>query len=181
VQPGLVAAALGDGRHTRVLLQSGGVGKALASLAKSDQKPRHESRSSARQRSEELVVGQRGRKVGDRGVVALDVRARPRGRGSLRGAIVVSEDCARYASRMASALPMPPPGFDDLTPDEKVRYVGALWDRIVADQDSLALSDAQRVLIRERLAAHEANPSAALPWSEVRPRIQQELSRRRPR
>lgn len=82
---------------------------------------------------------------------------------------------------MASALPMPPPGFDDLTPDEKVRYVGALWDRIVSDQDSLGLSDAQRVLVRERLAAHEADPSAARPWSEVRTQIEQELSRRRSR
>ena len=82
---------------------------------------------------------------------------------------------------MASALPMPPPGFDDLSPDEKVRYVGALWDRIVADQDGLPLSDGQRVLIRERLAAHQANPDAARPWSDVRSEIEQELSRRRSR
>jgi putative addiction module component (TIGR02574 family) len=61
---------------------------------------------------------------------------------------------------VASAVPIPPPGFDDLTPEEKVRYVGALWDRIVAGQERLPMSEAQRALIRQRLAAHEANPGA---------------------
>lgn len=75
--------------------------------------------------------------------------------------------------RMAQQVPNPPPGFDELSPDEKVRYVGALWDRIAPDQDSLAHSDAQRRLVRERLAAHQSNPSAARPWSEVRREIEE--------
>jgi putative addiction module component (TIGR02574 family) len=79
---------------------------------------------------------------------------------------------------VANALPIPPPGFDELTPDEKVQYVGALWDRIVADQDRLPVSEAQRALIRQRLADHEANPDAARPWSDVRRDIEQELARR---
>ena len=82
---------------------------------------------------------------------------------------------------VANAVPIPPPGFDDLTPEEKVRYVGALWDRIVADQDHLPISDAQRALIRQRLAAHEANPGAARPWSEVRREIERAISERRSR
>jgi len=73
---------------------------------------------------------------------------------------------------------MPPPGFDELSAEDKVRYVGALWDRIAADQERLSVSDAQRELIRERLAAHQANPEAARPWSDVRREIEQELSRR---
>ena len=79
---------------------------------------------------------------------------------------------------MAQAVLNPPPGFDELTPDEKVRYVGTLWDRIVEDQDALSLSEAQRRLIRERLTAHEANPAAARPWSEVRREIEQETRER---
>jgi putative addiction module component (TIGR02574 family) len=82
---------------------------------------------------------------------------------------------------MASAVPIPPPGFDDLTPEEKVRYVGALWDRIVADQDQLPMSEAQRALIRQRLAAHEADPGAARPWSEVRREIEPAIRDRRSR
>jgi putative addiction module component (TIGR02574 family) len=79
---------------------------------------------------------------------------------------------------MAQPVPNPPPGFDELTPSEKVRYVAELWDRIVADQDELPLSEAQRKLIRERYAAYQANPSAARPWSEVRREIEQQLRSR---
>ena len=78
---------------------------------------------------------------------------------------------------MTNAVPIPP-GFDDLTPEEKVSYVGALWDRIVADQQRLPISDAQRALLRERLAAHEANPSVVRPWSEVRSDIERTLAER---
>jgi putative addiction module component (TIGR02574 family) len=80
---------------------------------------------------------------------------------------------------VASALPIPPPGFDDLTPEEKVLYVSALWDRIAAEQERLPVSDAQRELLRERLAAHRANPNAARPWSDVRRDIENAISHRR--
>jgi putative addiction module component (TIGR02574 family) len=80
---------------------------------------------------------------------------------------------------MAQAVPNPPPGFDDLTPEEKLRYVAVLWDRIVAEQDVLPVSDDQRHTIRERLAAHRADPSAAQPWSEARRDIEA-LARQRP-
>jgi len=79
---------------------------------------------------------------------------------------------------VANAVPIPPPGFDDLTPEEKVSYVGALWDRIVEDQQSLPISDAQRALIRQRFAAHQANPRAARPWSEVRREVEQTIASR---
>jgi putative addiction module component (TIGR02574 family) len=77
---------------------------------------------------------------------------------------------------VANALPLPPPGFDDLSPEDKVRYVGSLWDRIVSDQERLPISDAHRALVRERLAAHQANPGAARPWSEVRREIEAALA-----
>jgi len=82
---------------------------------------------------------------------------------------------------VANALPIPPPGFDDLTPEDKVRYVGSLWERIVADQDCLPISEAQCTLIRQRLAAHQANPGATRPWSEVRREIEQSLAERHSR
>jgi putative addiction module component (TIGR02574 family) len=82
---------------------------------------------------------------------------------------------------VASELPLPPPGFDDLTPEEKVSYVSALWERIVADQERLPISDAQRDLIRQRLQNHQANPDAARPWSQVRREIEQALADRRSR
>ena len=34
---------------------------------------------------------------------------------------------------MAKKVSIPPAGFEDLTPDEKVQYVQDLWDYVVAD------------------------------------------------
>lgn len=79
---------------------------------------------------------------------------------------------------MAQAVPNPPPGFDELALDEKLHYVATLWDRIVAVQDALPLSQAQQQLVRERLAAHQADPDTAKPWSEVRAEIEKELGPR---
>lgn len=85
----------------------------------------------------------------------------------------------RYAPHVAQALPVPPPGFDELSLEEKLRYVTALWDRIVEQQDELPTSDEHRALVRDRLAAHRASPDAARPWSEARRDIEA-LLRQRP-
>ena len=79
---------------------------------------------------------------------------------------------------MAQSLPIPPPGFDELSPSEKLQYVADLWDRIAAEQQTLPISESDRVLLRERLAAHRANPVAARPWSEVRQEIEGQLRQR---
>ena len=33
---------------------------------------------------------------------------------------------------MLKPVPLPPPGFDDLSVDEKIDYLQSLWDRIAA-------------------------------------------------
>ena len=69
---------------------------------------------------------------------------------------------------MRSALPIPPPGFDDLNIDEQIDYVQALWDRIAAKEDRVPVPDWHREILDERLADLEANPDAGRPWEEVR-------------
>ena len=61
-----------------------------------------------------------------------------------------------------------PPGFDDLSAEEKIEYVQALWDHISSDVDSVPLTDWQKKLLDERLADLEKNPDSSIPWSEVR-------------
>jgi putative addiction module component (TIGR02574 family) len=90
--------------------------------------------------------------------------------------VFVDDDLEGYSSGVANVVPIPPPGFDEQTTEEKVRYVGAMWERIVQDQEKLPISDAQRAVLRERLAAHQANPRAARPWSEVRREIEQAVA-----
>jgi putative addiction module component (TIGR02574 family) len=69
---------------------------------------------------------------------------------------------------MAHAVPMPPPGFDNLSVDEQVEYVQSLWERISARPEEVAVPDWHRAAIRERLAQLDATPQAGRPWSEVR-------------
>ena len=69
---------------------------------------------------------------------------------------------------MGNALPIPPPGFDDLNVDEQVDYVQALWDRIGAKEDVVPIPDWHRHVLDERLADLEATPEAGRPWEEIK-------------
>lgn len=69
----------------------------------------------------------------------------------------------------AMALPaMPPPGFDDLSPGEKLDYVQALWDRVAAHPEAVPVPDWHREIIAERLAAHRAGQGSSRSWEDVR-------------
>ena len=79
---------------------------------------------------------------------------------------------------MASNLPLPPPGFDDLTPDDQIDYVQSLWDRIAAKPDQVPVPDWHRQVIRQRIADQKASPSEGRPWEEVREEIRSKLKSR---
>ena len=67
------------------------------------------------------------------------------------------------------------PAFDysRLTIAERLQLVEDLWDSIAADADAeaLPLTEAERDLLDERLADHDANPAAGSLWADVRTRI----------
>jgi putative addiction module component (TIGR02574 family) len=81
---------------------------------------------------------------------------------------------------MALPLPIPPPGFDELPVEEKLDYVQSLWDRIAAEPGAVPVPTWHREVIRERLAAHRADPEEGRPWEEVRDEILRDLGRRGP-
>lgn len=90
---------------------------------------------------------------------------------------IVRAPIERYSYPLAGG-PGSPPDLDDLSPEDKVRYVGSLCDRIVPDQSQVPISEAQRAPVRERLAAPLANYAAARPWSEVHREIELTVSKR---
>lgn len=61
---------------------------------------------------------------------------------------------------MARTLPLPPPGFDELSADEKIVYVQALWDRIETPLQDEPIPDWHLQIVRERLAEYEADPDS---------------------
>ena len=76
-----------------------------------------------------------------------------------------------YAVVVTKPIALPPPGFDELSAEEKLEYLGDLWRHVVASGD-LQITDEQRRLLRERWARHEANPDTARSWSDVRAELE---------
>jgi putative addiction module component (TIGR02574 family) len=81
---------------------------------------------------------------------------------------------------MIRSLPIPPPGFDELPTDEKVRYVETLWDRIAATPDGVPVPDWHRQLVSNRLAEHRRERGAGRRWQAVRDDLLRELAENEP-
>ena len=63
---------------------------------------------------------------------------------------------------------LPPPGFDQLSPDEKLEYIQALWDHFAKHPEEVPIPDWHRLVIAERLAAYRRGGMTSRSWSEVR-------------
>lgn len=58
-------------------------------------------------------------------------------------------------------------GIDQLSRNERLELVQEIWDSIAAEDGTIPLSQAQREELDRRLAAHRANPDAAMDWEDV--------------
>jgi len=77
---------------------------------------------------------------------------------------------------MVKAVPIPLPGFDELSAEEKLDYVQSLWDRIAASPEEVPVPEWHKQIVSERLAAYRANPNEGRTWEQVRENIQLKLS-----
>jgi putative addiction module component (TIGR02574 family) len=68
---------------------------------------------------------------------------------------------------MGRVAPLPPPGFDDMSIEDKIDYVQALWDRITANQPQVPVPERHREVLQERLADYQAQPDQGRPCEEV--------------
>ena len=76
---------------------------------------------------------------------------------------------------MPKPIPSPPPGFDELSIDERIDFVQSLWERIAATPEQVPVPDWHRRIIRERLQAYRANPTGDHSWVDVRTEIEAKL------
>lgn len=81
---------------------------------------------------------------------------------------------------MAHNVPNPPPGFDELSVEEKVDYVQSLWDRIAAKPETVPVPGWHLDVIAERLDESRAQPGAGRSWDEVREDLRARLRQRKP-
>ena len=56
----------------------------------------------------------------------------------------------------------------NLSVEERIQLVEAIWDSIAENPESLPITDAQRHELNRRLSEHLKDPGAARPWSQVR-------------
>jgi putative addiction module component (TIGR02574 family) len=80
---------------------------------------------------------------------------------------------------MPNPVPLPPPGFDDLTVEEQICYVQSLWDRIAASPETVPVPDWHHDVVRERLNDLAAHPEAGDSWEAARLRLNDTLDKPR--
>jgi putative addiction module component (TIGR02574 family) len=76
---------------------------------------------------------------------------------------------------MAKPVPLPPPGFDDLSVDEKIDYLQSLWDRIAAAPETIPVPAWHRDILDERLKDLQADPDAGDAWEVVQERLRKRI------
>jgi putative addiction module component (TIGR02574 family) len=79
---------------------------------------------------------------------------------------------------MTEPIPLPPPGFDELSVAEKIDYVQSLWDRIAATPEQVPVPEWHREVLDDRLRDYAANPMAGESWDVVRERLRDKLRER---
>jgi putative addiction module component (TIGR02574 family) len=58
-------------------------------------------------------------------------------------------------------------GIDRLSVEERIALAQQIWDSLAEEVARSPLTEAQKREIDRRLAAHRANPQAAVPWEQV--------------
>ena len=59
-------------------------------------------------------------------------------------------------------------GIEQMTIEERLALVEAIWDSIAAKPEEIPLTEAQINELDRRLAAHKANPTAVIPWETIK-------------
>jgi putative addiction module component (TIGR02574 family) len=80
---------------------------------------------------------------------------------------------------MSTPIPFPPPGFDDLSTDEKIDYLALLWDRITTRPATIDIPEWQEEVLGERLRDLDSEPNSGSSWDVVQKRLRERLKTKR--
>ncbi len=64
-------------------------------------------------------------------------------------------------------------GFDHLTLQQRLDLIAVIWDSIAGNPEALPIPEWHREELDRRLKAAEQNPSAGIPWAEVKNRLRE--------
>ena len=66
------------------------------------------------------------------------------------------------------------PHVENLSVAERIMLVEQIWDSIVAEQESLKVTKAQRQELDRRLEVYQASPNRGANWEDLKARLQSE-------
>ena len=69
---------------------------------------------------------------------------------------------------MSSPLPLPPPGFDQLSRAQKLDYIDELLDYCAPNEDEVPVPKWHLELIEERMARYREVGMEGTPWEEFK-------------
>ena len=55
-----------------------------------------------------------------------------------------------------------------LSQSERILLAEELWDSVAKNQDDLQVTDSQKKILDERIAAYKASPNEGMSWEEVK-------------
>ena len=62
-------------------------------------------------------------------------------------------------------------GLDRLSSEERLQLAEELWSSLVAEPESIAVTEEQRADLQRRLESYHDDPQAGSPWDEVKARL----------
>ena len=58
--------------------------------------------------------------------------------------------------------------IQQLSQSERILLAEELWDSVAKNQDDLEVTDSQKKILDERMAAYKASPNEGMTWEEVK-------------
>jgi Putative addiction module component len=80
---------------------------------------------------------------------------------------------------MPTPIHFPPPGFDDLSTDEKIDYLALLWGRTTTRSATIDAPEWHREVIAERLRDLDLDPNRGDQWDVVQKRLRERFGTKR--
>ena len=77
---------------------------------------------------------------------------------------------------MSSPLPFPPPGFDQLSPEEQLDYIEGLLNYVTTGARYVEIPEGHREILEAQLAYYRENGFEGTPWEEFKEELDREFS-----
>jgi putative addiction module component (TIGR02574 family) len=62
--------------------------------------------------------------------------------------------------------------IQELSQSERILLAEQLWDSIADNQDTIEVTDSQKKILQQRLAAYKASPNEGTSWEQVKEEMQ---------